>query len=658
MGVAKVRLPGSKEQQQLFTRKILCDLQALEYMLDKDWFETDITRIGAEQEMCLVDSRTYKAAPINLEILEQLKDRPWLDTELARFNLETNLTPREFTGKAFSEMQQELDSQLAIIRLAAKQHSADVLLTGILPTLRKFDLELGNLTPRPRYKALIEAINAQKNDAGGFEINLKGIDELLVKHDSPLLEAANTSFQVHLQVTPANFVKYYNISQVITAPVMATAANSPIVFGRRLWHENRIALFQQALDTRRTHDHMRERTARVSFGKGWIDKSILDIYREDLTRYRMLLAADIDDDSLMQVRNGEVPSLLALQVHNSTVYRWNRPCYGISEGPKPHLRIENRVLPAGPTTLDEIANAALWLGAVEGFALEFDDIRKHITFEDIADNFAKAAQYGMDTKFNWGTESKIPAKDLLLSEIVPRARKGLEAKGVDSSDIDHYMGIIEDRVKKMSTGARWQLRSFTKLRERVSRDEALSNITAAMLDNQAKGVPIHNWTLPDVDTFSRYAPSKLLVEEFMETDIVTCQGSDLIDLVAEIMDWRKIRYMPVEDDDGDLCGLITSRLLLRHLVRKGTLSEPDKAVVEDIMVTKPFTIHPSATITQAMEVMREKRIGCMPVVKGNELIGIITEMDFLRISGRLIRQLESQTDLPVEKPNPPLTAAE
>ena len=647
MGVANVRLPGTKAQRQEFTRKILCDLHALEYMLDRDWFESDVVRIGAEQEMCLVDQRTLKAAPINLQLIDELAEFDWLDTELARFNLETNLTPRVFGGAALREMQQELDAQLAHIRIAAQRRGADVLLAGILPTLRKFDLELANLTPMPRYKALIEAINAHKLDPS-YEIRLKGIDELAVKHDSPLLEAANTSFQVHLQVSPANFVQYYNLSQAVTGPIMATAVNSPIVFGRRLWHENRIALFQQALDTRRTHEHMRERSARVSFGKGWISDSILDIYREDLTRFRILLAADIDVDTLEEVKAGTVPKLTALQVHNSTVYRWNRPCYGISDNGKPHLRIENRVLPAGPTTLDEVANAALWLGAVVGLADEIDDIRQHLSFEDVADNFAKAAQFGMDTKFNWIGEGKIPAAQMLEDVIIPAAEKGLRLRGIDAADVEHYMGIVKRRVGVMSTGARWQLRSFTKLRERVSRDEALSNITAAMLANQGQGTPVHEWPLPSVKDFSHYAPSRLLVEEFMETDLFTCQGSDLIDLVGEMMDWRKIRYMPVEDDEGELCGLVTSRLLLRHHIRKGRLAEPSKATVEDIMVTDPVTIHPSATITEAMEIMRERKVGCLPVIKNKELIGVITEMDFLRISGRLISQLEAEQPIATE----------
>ena len=642
MGVATVRLPGDKAQQRAFTQQILTDLQALEYMLDEGWFEDDVVRIGAEQEMCLVDAKTFKAAPVNVELHDELSgDRPWLDLELARFNLETNLTPRLFTGDALRRMQQELDDQLAILRQAANARGVDILLAGILPTLRKFDLNLDNLTPKPRYRALIDAIDAHK--AGqDFEVHLKGIDELDLKHDSALLEAANTSFQVHLQVAPADFVHLYNISQVLAAPTMALAANSPLVFGRRLWHENRIALFQQALDTRRTHEHMRERSARVSFGKRWVDHSILDIYREDLSRFRILLASDIEANSLAEVKAGTTPKLMALQVHNGTVYRWNRPCYGISESGKPHLRIENRVLPAGPTTLDELANAALWLGAMTAYGAELGDVRERITFDDVADNFAKAAQFGVDTKFNWFGEGKVPAKDLLAEEIIPAAERGLRSRGIDEADIDLYLGITRERAAHMRTGARWQLRSFSKLRERVSRDEALSNITAAMLANQGVGRPVHEWPVAEADDLTDYRPGRLLVEEFMETDLLTCQPGDLIELVAEMMDWRKLRYMPCEDDNGELCGLLTSRVLTRYYVRRDRLGAADKCCVEDIMIDKPLTISPSATITEAMDLMRDNRIGCLPVVKNKELIGVITEMDFVRISGRLIKQLSKE----------------
>jgi hypothetical protein len=191
----------------------------------------------------------------------------------------------------------------------------------------------------------------------------------------------------------------YNISQALAGPLIAISANSPIVFGRRLWHESRIALFQQSLDTRTTHDHMRERSPRVNFGNDWLKDSILEIYREDIARFRVLLSGDVEEDAIDLIHKGKVPKLRALQVHNSTVYRWNRPCYGISSNGKPHLRIENRVIPSGPTSIDEVANTALWIGAMMGMGDKYDDITQHISFEDVRDNFGKAAKFGIDSKF-------------------------------------------------------------------------------------------------------------------------------------------------------------------------------------------------------------------------------------------------------------------
>lgn len=641
MGEQKVTLAAKDNlAMQRFVRNLLKDVQALEYMLENDWFETDIVRIGAEQEMCLVDAKTFKPATINLEVLDSLKDAPWATTELAKFNLEANLTPREFSGNCLSAMEKENREYIDIIRKALKKWKADVVLTGILPTLRKIDLELSNLTPKPRYFALMEAINSQLIGTA-YELRLMGIDELLVKHDSPLLEACNTSFQVHLQVSPDNFVCMYNIAQALAAPVMAVAANSPIVFGKRLWHESRIALFQQALDVRTTHDHMRERSPRVSFGSGWLEDSILQIYKEDIARFRVLLSADVEEDSLQLIETGETPRLRALQVHNSTVYRWNRPCYGISPNGKPHLRIENRVLPAGPTSVDAVANAALWLGAMVGLYDHCKDIRKKLSWEDVRDNFAKAARYGMDTKFTWFNDKKITVADLIRHELIPMARKGLEMRNVDTADIDKYLGIIEARAKNHMTGARWQLRAYTKLLKECGRDEALSIMTASIIKNQTKEMPVHTWEMPELGDLDDYRPGKLRVEEFMETDLFTVQKDDLIDLVAEMMDWRRIRYMPVEDSKGRLSGLITSRLLLRHFARKSRMNgQEEVTMVKDIMIKEPITIGPKATIVEALHLMREKKIGCLPVVQNEELVGIITEMDFLRISARLIERLE------------------
>ncbi len=641
MGEEKVNVPTTDSRSN-FTHHLLRDVQALEYMLKHEWFETDTIRIGAEQEMCLVDRKTLKPTPKNINVLKKLTDYPWATTEIARFNLESNFTPRVFEGDALRQMEAENIYQLKIIKAAAKSSNAHVVLTGILPTLRKFDLALENLTPKPRYLALIEAIKAQQKNERGFELNLQGIDELHIHHDSPLLEACNTSYQVHLQVTPDTFVPIYNIAQAVAAPTLAIAANSPLVFGKRLWHESRIALFQQSLDVRTSKEHLRQSEPRVSFGTRWLDKSIMEIYKEDIARFRVLLGTDIDEDSLELIAEDKVPKLRALQVHNGTVYRWNRPCYGISDNGMPHLRIENRVLPAGPTVLDQAANSAFWLGLVTGMAHEYKDIREHLSFADVKDNFSKAAKFGIDTQFTWFHNRKISCRDLILKELLPVAYNGLLARNIDKADIERYLGVIQERTEAHQNGARWLLQSFTHLTERVNRDEAVTILTSQMVKCQMEEDPVHKWPIPKVEDLKNYRPVGLRVEEFMETDLFTVRENDLLELVGDLMDWRKLRYLPVEDEDGHLCGLITTRKLLRYYIQKGRLNNEmnDYRTVGDLMIRSPSTVSPHTTIKEAMQLMRGFKLGCLPVVKDNELVGLITEMDFLRVAGRLIERLK------------------
>jgi CBS domain-containing protein len=530
---------------------------------------------------------------------------------------------------------------LSVIQKVLDEFDASIILCGILPTLRKHDLEMHNLTPKDRYFALMAAI--QKHLLGtAFELRVEGVDELLVKHDSPLLEACNTSFQVHLQVAPKDFVKMYNIAQVLAAPLIAVSANSPLVFGRRLWHETRIALFQQSLDTRTTYDHMRERLPRVNFGSGWLKGDITEIYKEDISRFRVLLAGAIEEDSLAMVKNGQTPRLRALQIHNSTVYRWNRPCYGISPNGKPHLRIENRVMPAGPTSVDAIANAALWLGCMVAMGNQYSDITKLVDFADARDNFLKSAKFGIDSTFSWMKDKKIPVNELILKELLPLAKEGLKMQKVKSADINKYLDIIEARTKEHKTGARWALRTFTNLIKDITTEEAVTAVTAATIKNQQLNKPVHTWKEAIAADIESWQPGHMKVEEFMSTDLFTVQKEDLVALVAEIMDWRRIRYMPVENSKGELVGLISSRMLLRHFARHlvDPNEDPPVVTVKDLMIEKPVTVAPETSILDAMNKMREHRIGCLPVVKNKELVGIITEMDFLRITSRLLERLE------------------
>ena len=638
MGTQKVNKVSDTIEKQRFIKALLTDVRALEHMLEHDWFESGITRFGAEVEMVVVDNQTLKPKNIAMDVMEKMKYPKWLDGELAQFNLEFNLIPREFKGGNFRLMEKEIYKYLNSLEKTLKQYDSTYVLTGILPTLQKFNLNQENLTPRKRYFALIDAIK-QLGLGKDVELKIFGIDELFVKHDTPLLEAANTSFQVHLQVDAPEYVKMYNIAQTLAAASISVSANSPIVFGKRLWHESRIATFEQALDTRTTQHHMREQSTRVSFGKDWINDSILEIYKEDIARFKVLLSSEVQRNSWEDIQNNKAPNLDALLVHNSTVYRWNRPQNGVSPNGKPHLRIENRVMPAGPSVPDMMANAVFWLGAMKGMAANYDDIRKHIDFSALRDNFGRAARFGLEAEYTWMKGKKIHVRDLILKELLPLAKEGLKKCKIDSADISEYLGTISERVKKKTNGAIWMLNSYSHLlKQKVSKDETLTALTYAIMKNQKKKLPVHKWKTADLVDLGEYKPLELKVSEFMQTDLFTVEKNDIIELVGELMDWRKIRYVPVENAEGRLEGLVTSRLITRHLLKQIEGAEKT-TTVEDIMITKPHTTDPDSTIMSAMKLMRKHGLGALPVVKNKVLVGVITESDFLDITSRLLERL-------------------
>jgi len=635
MGEQNVILPKSQKDVQNFMKRLLKDTQALEKMLIEKLFETDITRIGAEQEFNLVDKH-YKPACLNLEILEKLND-PIFTTELARFNMECNVDPLEFKGKCLSEMENQIKGLLDKVRGVAREFDTDIILTGILPTIRKSDVEMDNITPIPRYKALMQAILKLRGESS-MTLQINGIDELMAKHNSPMVEACNTGFQVHLQVDPDDFTKKYNMAQAIAAPAMAAATNSPLLFGKRLWKETRIALFQQSVDTRVSKSHLRDLSPRVMFGNDWVKKSILDIYREDIMRFRILLSSTNAQDSIKALSKGVMPDLNALQVHNSTIYRWNRPCYGVVNNVA-HIRIENRVLAAGPTVQDEMANAALWLGLLNGMEDHYPDITKVLDFADAKSNFGKVCQNGLDVAFSWVNNKKYNAKELLLKELIPIAKEGLKKNKIDSKDINRYMEILEDRLESGQTGSQWMLDSYAKLIKETSKDEALLAITASTIKHQQTDEPAHKWELASVDDLQGSEFSSLKVEEFMTTDLFTVHANDIIDLAVEMMNSQRVRYIPVEDEDGCLVGLLTSSLLLRHYGKRAIWKSDKNILVKDVMIKKPFNISPSDSISKALEIMQTNDVGSLPVIQDQELVGIIMEQDFLKITGRLIRRL-------------------
>lgn len=631
MGDLNVKSVSNKREVREFSQHLINDVKALEQMLENDWFETDTIRIGAEQELCIVDQH-FRPSSISMEILEKANNPDYV-TEIALFNLEVNFAPLVFENNCLSQLESDIIHHVGKVRSIAQGMNADVVMAGILPTIRKFDLGLENLTPFERYKALLQAV--EKLRGKQYDLKITGIDELNIKLDSAFIEGCNTGFQVHLQVTPDDFVDKYNISQAVAGPVMAVAANSPILFGKRLWKESRIALFQQSIDTRTSGEHLRERSPRVTFGNSWLKGSILEVYREDIIRFRVLLHSAIDEDSLEMIAKGKTPKLKALTTHNSTVYRWNRACYG-HMGPKPHLRIENRILPSGPTPIDEVANAAFWLGLMNNLGDAYGDITKAMDFDDARSNFLAAARNGLDTRFNWVGKKKYHATELIKEELLPIAREGLKKAKIKKDDIDRYLDVIAERNESAMTGAQWMLHSFSKLRETTGKEEALTAITAAMTKKQSVGNPVHTWDLAEQRDIESWTPTNLLIEEFMTTDLFTVEKDDLLEMVTEMMDWRNLRNIPVEDDKGRLVGLVTQRAILRHLLgrkdAKGTL-------VKDVMIKDPVLISPDSKIQEAMSLMEEHKVSCLPVVKDAKLVGLITDTNFLEISKSLLKRL-------------------
>ncbi|MEE9373933.1 MAG: CBS domain-containing protein [Saprospiraceae bacterium] len=624
------------DKRKAFIKSLLQDIEAFDMMVQKGLFENDIKRIGAEQELVIVDKKTLKARPIAPDIISNKGDRDWLVPELSTYNLEINLPPYELQAKCFSQMEELLRKQLHDVDGLLAKYGASSILTGILPTMQKHDLNNEHISPYERYHMLMKSLTEERKGVD-FELRMSGIDELLVSHDSALLEACNTSFQVHLQVMPDDFRRYYNNSLALTAPVIALSSNSPLVFGKRLWHESRIALFQQAIDTRLSAHHMRERSPRVILGTDFLHGSIVDIYKEDLSRFKVLFYDAPAENALEVLAQNGIPKLKALAFHNSTVYRWNRACFGISDTGKPHMRIENRVIPSGPSVVDEIANAAFWIGCMEGFALQVDDVREKMSFEDVRDNFSKSARMGIDSKFTWFKDKKITAKDLILKELIPMAREGLKNNNVATADIDKYMGIIEERTTAHMTGARWMLRGYTNLLTKTSsRDEALSVLTSSILKNQEiSNNPVHKWNMPKLDDLD-YLPLHLNVVEVMDTTLFTVHKDDPIELVAELMDYNRIRYTLVEDKDGSLIGLLSAKLLLKQFAKNAIKGYVEMTSVATIMVENPISISPKTTLLEAIEIMSNQEIGCLPVLDQGKLVGVITEKVFVEITSRLL----------------------
>ena len=636
-------LPSAFTDDQLraFMKAILADLHALERMLDENRFETGVRRIGAEQEMFLVD-RSGRAW-CGVDAMMQRLSHPQFTYELAQFNLECNLKPQVFGSNCLSAMETELRDLLQMARQAAKDLGGGIVLSGILPTLRRSDLSIDSMVQNPRFLALNKAIAQLRG--GEFQFRIKGVDEFEMTHDNVMLESCNTSFQVHFQVGPREFAKLYNVAQAITAPVLACATNSPVLLGRRLWRETRVALFQQSVDARSAAHQLRGRRPRVNFGDGWVRDSVLEIFREDIARFRVVLATDIDEDPEAVLDRDGVPAMTSLRLHNGTVYRWNRACYGISDG-KPHLRIEARAFPAGPSITDEIANGAFFFGLMAAVSHEFDDVSKVMSFDDAKGNFVAAARLGLQANLTWFHGREYAAQQLIQDVLLPMARSGLENAKLDAADIDRYLGIIAERCKRGRTGSRWALDSLAAMGEKGTKDQRMTALVRATMARQEAGAPVHTWELADTGEFEGWKESYVQVGQFMTTDLFTVHPEDVVDLAASLMDWRHIRHVPVEDNDGRLIGLVSHRSLLRLVGQGMRGAQRTPVAVKDIMRKDPITVTPTTPTLEAIELMRRHKVGCLPVIEeGHRLVGIITERDLIRVAAMLFEKHLRETNV-------------
>lgn len=531
-------------------------------------------------------------------------------------------------------METELNEIIGVVRRSVQKHGGDVVLSGILPTIQASDLTERNLTPNPRYNEINRICT--KLHGENRVIHIKGLDELQLTLQDTFTEFCNTSFQVHLQVGISEFAKYYNWAQAVAGPVLACAVNSPILLGHRLWHETRIALFQHATDTRSQTHQQRNQTPRVNFGDRWVCDSILDMLREDAIRFRVMLTQAVAEDSVDTLVQGGIPGLFSWRLHNGTIWRWNRPCYGVVNG-RPGLRIEARFLPAGPSVIDEMANAAFFLGLLMAMPQEFGDVSGRMVFEDAKRNFFNAARHGLFSQMRWFDGRSWRVGRLILEELLPRARRGLESVGIDQADNDRLLDVIEQRVLAEKTGAKWMVDSLGSMDKPAKPNVRLRSLTAAMKANQERGDPLHTWPLATIPARSDWIDNYKHVEQFMITDLYTVRPEDVIDLAASLMHWRRVRHVPVEDDDGNLVGIISHRDIL-ELLALGRIEKTADLTVRDVMRADVITVTPETPTLEALNLMRNKQIGCLPITTDGRLVGIITAHDFLTVSAKLFEE--------------------
>jgi hypothetical protein len=479
----------TRQDRRAYREKVRRCLDAFQRMLRESKFDGESARIGLEIEFNLVDPHG-NATMSNEDVLAAIGDPAWAN-ELGQFNIELGAEPVTLAGEAFTSLESAIGGSLAYAVKRAQDCGSRLVMVGILPTLREADVSEHVISSNPRFKLLNDQIMAARGEE--IRISIDGRDRLLAYVDHILPEAACTSVQCHLQVSPQEFASYWNAAQAIAGVQVAIGANAPYLLGRELWAETRLALFEQATDTRSDELRRQGVRPRVWFGEQWIT-SVADLFEENLKYFPALLPLCEDSDPMQDLDAGAVPDLAELTLHNGTIYRWNRPVYGVADG-LPHLRIENRVLPAGPTVVDVLANAAFFCGLVHELASAERPIWSEMSFAAAAVNLTACARVGIGADVYWPGFGMISVAELTLRHLLPLAARGLDRWGVDSADASRLLATIEQRCLTGQNGASWQVRTVRQLEASgiSDRSQALRLMTQGYIERMSSGEPVHSW---------------------------------------------------------------------------------------------------------------------------------------------------------------------
>jgi hypothetical protein len=480
----------SGRDRQRYRAKVRRCLDVFSRMLSEAKFEFDRPMTGLEIELNLVDA-DQNPAMLNAEVLNAIANEDF-QTELAQFNIEINVPPRELCDGYADALEADLRASLNDANDRAKTAGAHIVMIGILPTLGPEHLTRESLSANPRYALINEQIFEARGE--DLTIAIDGIERLSTSTDTIAPEAACTSVQFHLQVSPQEYAATWNAAQCIAGVQVALGANSPFLYGKELWRETRIALFEQATDTRPEELKAQGVRPRVWFGERWIT-SIFDQFEENVLYFPSLLPIVDEEDPVEVLERGDTPRLGELRMHNGTIYRWNRPVYDVYRG-KPHVRVENRVLPAGPSVVDVLANGAFYYGLLRSLTHEDRPMWTRMSFVAAEDNFNNGAKHGINAHLYWPGLGEVPVSELVLRRLLPLAQKGLQEYGVDPQVSDRLLGVIEGRCITHLNGAEWQARTFHAIdasQRPLDRRDALREMLGRYVENMHTNEPAHTW---------------------------------------------------------------------------------------------------------------------------------------------------------------------